>query len=457
MKRGVINLLLLFSLPVFCNSQEAIYQFQRDDSLLKKQWFELSSSKKDALLKKLDKKDAADYKEIYEERLKEVGSLLKTSRAVTEPIAHQYLQSLVKKIIDANPELKGTDARIFFTRDWWPNAYSMGDGNIAFNAGLMVFLKNEAELVFVLCHELSHYQLDHSGKAINKYITQMNSKEFQSELKKLSKQQYGRRRQLETLAKSLAFDNRRHKRENEAEADRQAFTYMKNTGYDVNGIQSCLQLLNEVDDSTVYPPLDLQRILSFDSYPFKKKWILKESSIFSQLGADDGELTKAELDSLKTHPDCITRIELLKDSIQSVAKGKEFLVNEPLFNKLKHEFFLEIIEQNYRQGNLSRNLYYSLQLLQANENLPLAIYSVSRSLNDIYESQKNHKLGSRIDKEHREMREDYNLLLRMLSRIRLEEIKEINEHFCRKYLSIMKDNEAFMKEMKRTRLFASAN
>ena len=74
-------------------------------------------------------------------------------------------------------------------------------------------------------------------------------------------------------------------------------------------------------------------------------------------------------------------------------------------------------EQCYRDNNLSRNLYYNLFLLQASENTPVAVYSIARCLNDIYDSQKNHTLGSRIDTESKGYPEGYNLLLRMLNQI----------------------------------------
>ena len=125
--------------------------------------------------------------------------LWQSDRSVTAPEAHGYLQSIVQKIISVNAELAKTDARVVFSRDWWPNAYSMGDGTIAINAGLMVFLHNEAELVFIVSHELAHYYLDHTNKSIKQYVEKVNSEEFQNELKRLAKTEYGVNKQLEEL------------------------------------------------------------------------------------------------------------------------------------------------------------------------------------------------------------------------------------------------------------------
>jgi Zn-dependent protease with chaperone function len=452
-KNTIFALLICsFSLTVAAQMQP-VYLFQKDDSLLKKKYYDLSAKRKDLLISALARANASDYKKIYEERLNEVGVLVKSTRCVTSPEASNYLQALVQKIIAANDELKGLDARVIFSRDWWPNAYSMGEGTIAINAGLLVFLNNEAELVFVISHELAHYQLNHGDNAIKKYVETVNSDAYQKELKRLSKEQYMRNQQADELEKSIAFNSRRHSRANEAEADRQAFLFMKKTGYDCDAIKSCLQILDKIDDSLIKGPLTLQPLFEFTGYPFKKKWIQNESSIFSQMDESSSPLTKKEKDSLKTHPACATRIKLLEDSLATVASPnrKKFIVDEKMFNQLKKDFYIEMMEENYKEKNLSRNLYYSLLLLQQKESMPLAIYSIARDLNDVYENQKNHKLGTLIDAENRNYSEDYNLLLRMLNRLRLDEVAELTNRFCSQYEVMMKGYEGFDKEMTKAR------
>lgn len=450
-KKALI-IFLFFTSPIYCLAQlQPVYKFQQDDTLLKRKLYEQSVQKKNVLISALGKENKDDYKEIYEQRLEQVEDVLLSSRSVTDSVAYQYLQSLLNKIIAANPELSGIDVRVVFTRDWWPNAYSMGDGTIAFNAGLLVFMNNEAELAFVLCHELAHYYLDHSGKSINKYVATVNSEEFQKELKRLSKEEFRVNEQLEKLAKKLVFDNRRHSRDKEAEADKQAYLFLKRTGYSGMAIKTSLQMLDKVDDSSLFKPLNLQQMLSFNEYPFKPKWIKKESAIFGEMGEDDGSgLTIKEKDSLKTHPDCAKRIALLEDSIQQL-KGKNFLVDEKLFEQLKEDFIAEITEQCFDSDNLSRNLYYSLQLLQEGKYTPLAIFSVVRAMNTLYEKQKEHKLGLTVDTENKYLPEDYNLLLRLLNRVRLEEMAAINYYFASRYREEMKGYAGFEEEWNRAK------
>jgi len=445
-----LSLFLLFLIAqIACTGQiNTGFVFQKDDTLLRNNYYNQSVKKKEQLIAALGKDHPKDYKKIYDEQFDEISKLWLSTRPVTYAEAHSYLQAIVKKIIAANDELKDNDARIVFSRDWWPNAVSMGDGSIAINAGLMVYMNNEAELVFVICHELAHYYLQHTPKAIKKYIETVTSEDYQSELKRLSKTTYGANKQLEALGKNVMFNNRRHSRDNEAAADYQAFLFMKKTGYDCGAIITSLKLLDKVDDSLLYKRLDLQQAFNADDFPFKRKWIQKESSIFSQ--ADESTAVSAkEKDSLKTHPDCKKRIALLADSIRQLTSvpGKKFQVDEKIFNKLRKDFAIEISEECYREKKLSRNLYFSLLLMQANEHTPLQIFSVARCLNEIYLQQKEHKLGLMIDAEDKTYPEEYNLLLRMLSRIRLDELAALNYSFCNQHYALMKSYPGFETEM----------
>jgi Zn-dependent protease with chaperone function len=449
--KKILSFLLVITIgPAVFAQLKPVYVFWKDDSLVKKNYFEEAAQVQDKLIESLDKKYKDDYKGVYKDRFDEVSHLLKSSRTVTAPEAHQYLQAILKKIVDANDELKPLKIRMVFSRDWWPNAYSMGEGTLVVNAGLMVFLDNEAELIFVLCHELSHLYLDHGNKAIKQRIETINSDEFKEEVKRLQKQEYRFFQQLNNLLKKLTFDSRQHGREHEAEADKQAFLFMKRTGYDCNGAISCLQMLDKVDDdSLLFKPLNLEQTFNFPAYPFKKKWTQKESVLFGAMIEDDSPLTKAEKDSMKTHPDCTKRIELLQDEVKAAGVGKKFQVDEALFKQLKNEFLVEMTEQEFKDHDLGHNLYYALVMLQNGKNMPIAIYSIARDLNVVYEAQKNHSAGQWFTAETRGWAPDYNLLLRMLTRLKLDEIAALNYNFCQQYSSQMAGYAGFAEEMEK--------
>ena len=447
-----LALLITFFICSFCKGQLVpVYSFQQDDTLQKRKYYNDALTKKKLLIGGLEKDKIKDYKGAYEDMFEVVEDLLLSPRSVTEQNADDYIKAVVAKIINTNPELKGLDLRVVFSRDLSPNAYSIGDGTIAFNAGLFVFLNNEAEMTFVICHELAHYYLQHSKKNIDRHVAIIHSDSLKKEFKRLSKQEYRVGEQFEKLLKSYVFDIRRHSRDREEEADRVGLRFFKYTGYNGDGFITVMNLLDKVDDTALFTPLNLQKVFSYPGSDFKERWIKKESVIFGALNPDDATgLTKKERDSLKTHPDCFKRISLLADSAAAIS-GKYFQIDEPLFKQLKQEFIPEIVEEVFKSGNISFNLYLSLQMLQNGKHTPLAIYSIARDFNLIYKHQKAHEMGLIIDSENKRYDEGYNLLIRMLYRMRLNEIAELNDNFCSFYNEQMKNYEGFATEMEKAK------
>jgi Zn-dependent protease with chaperone function len=444
----ILLLNLLFS-SVCIAQQSSQYLLQNDDQGLRKKYLAETTDKEELALSNIDKSYSSDYKKIYKEEYDNIEEFWSDTRAITEPSVNNYLQSIVQKIISSNSELKSTDARVVFSRDWWPNAYCMADGSIAINAGLYVFLRNEAELAFVISHELAHYYLHHNEKEIRSYVEKINDVQFQKKLKQISKQGYSVNQQLDDLLKTMVFDSRRHGRDNEAEADKYALHFMKNTGYDCNAIKTCLQTLDHIDDTTWFTnPPAIETELSFPDYPFKQSWTKKQSSIFSQVKDDDSPLSNQEKDSLKTHPDCAKRISLFEAQWTDDGKKRNsFLLNEGKFNELKRQFLYEIMEECYHEDELSRNLYYALALLENEPDNAYAVFSVVRSFNRLWNLQKNHNLHQSIEKENKSFPANYNVLLRLLDRLRLDEIVSLNKAFAAKYAEQMKTYPGFATEL----------
>jgi hypothetical protein len=248
---------------------------------------------------------------------------------------------------------------------------------------------------------------------------------------------------------SLAFNSTRHSRENESEADEMAMKFLRKTNYNGQGAITCLQMLDQADDSTYYGTLQVKELFSFPDYGFKNRWIQNESTIFSQMKGDAFSLTEQEKDSLKTHPDCLKRIGVMEPVVRSFPAGHDFLVDEAMFNRLQDRFAIEIIEELYREERYSKNLYYALGLLKTGRHITYAVFSVARVLNNLYEAQQQHRFGLYVEKENRTYITDYNLLLRLLDRVRLNELAELSYFFCRQYKEEMSGYTSFEEEWRK--------
>jgi Zn-dependent protease with chaperone function len=431
--KAVYLSVIIYFLPFAILAQTNTRLFFTDDSTVQQLYLKAIAEKKKSLLAGIPKTNAKDYKQIYTTAFESIETFVKSKAPITDKEANKYLQQLVNHIIAGNAELSNLSLRVVFSRDYWPNAYSMGDGTIAFNAGLFIYLQNEAEVVFVLCHEIAHYYLEHQSKGIQKYVETVNNADYQKQLKAIAKQEFGTNAALDKLGTGLLFNNRKHSRDNEAEADSYGLKFMQNTMYNPNAFISCMQILDKIDDSLLTKPLDVKTALHSNGYAFKQTWIEEESSIFSEIKEQKEEDKNA--DSLKTHPDCKKRIALLKDAIAKTDTQKKvyFSSSPKEFEAWKEKLYFELIEYCYTSNYLSKNLYYSLALLQSNKELPYAIYSIGRCFNTIYEKQKNHSLGLAIATENKNFNTDYNQLLKLLSKVSLDEIAAINYFFCKEH------------------------
>ena len=101
-QKGTLLFIVSFILHFSCFAQlQPAYSFQKDDTVLRKKYYDQSVKKKELILASVGKENAKDYKNIYEEQFKEITELWKGSRPITSPEAHAYLQLIVQKVIAA--------------------------------------------------------------------------------------------------------------------------------------------------------------------------------------------------------------------------------------------------------------------------------------------------------------------------------------------------------------------
>ena len=124
------------------------------------------------------------------------------------------------------------------------NATSWQTGTIIVNIGLISQLENEAQLAFVLAHEIAHFNNQHPYKQYAQYI-KSNRTVNSSELAKQFSQD---------IDYNLKY---------EIEADSIALKTVKKFGYDLDEIQNALRLLLHFEPKEVPPFTDF---LSSDIY-----------------------------------------------------------------------------------------------------------------------------------------------------------------------------------------------
>jgi len=385
----------------------------------------------------------ADYKAIYKERWENIKSVFDKKEVYTSPAAQQYLDAIVSEILKGNPMLKNYPLNCYFSRSGVPNASYIGEGIILFNMGLFHKLDNESEVAFILCHEISHYILKHSENSITRYVTTMNSPEVQDALRKIRKTDYGKREAIEKLTQGLTFNNRRHSRDHEAQADSMGLILLLNTRFHLSGSIKTLAILDDIDKDTLNMEACLRRELNVQGYPFQNKWTAKNTGL---LGGHATLKRHVELDdSLKTHPECKTRIALLQPMITDTSGRLDYLVNKKVFDTLRQSFKYEVVEYAFEADNYTNSLYHTLILLQQYPQDPYLVTQIGRIMNGCFAAQKSHTLGKFIELPAPYQPANYNTLLQFVQNLYLEDFAGIGYNYLKEHATKLNSYPAFQK------------
>ena len=413
-----------------------------DNNLLKKLTERYESSYKQSL-SSLPPTNKGDFERIYKERWDNIKEKFDKKEIYTNSAAQKYLDGLVEEIIQANPILKGQSFQCYFSRSGVPNASFIGEGIILINMGLFHRLNDESQAAFVISHEIAHFMLKHSDNAIKRYVTAINSKEVQQQLREIKGSEYRKREQLEKLVKGLSFSTRRHGRDRENEADSFAVELLRNTRFDLSGALTALALLDTIDTDRLNTAATLEKLFNAKGYPFQKKWIAKEEGL---LGGHATLKEDAELeDSLKTHPDCSSRIKAIDPMVKRYAQvsGSKKPADSPTFEELKNIFPYEIIAYTYASDRYTRSLYFTLELLEQKPADPYLIAQVGKLFNSFFAAQKTHTLGKFVDLPSPDFRPGYNLLLQFIQNLYKEDYASISYHFLKQYQTQLSSYEPF--------------
>jgi hypothetical protein len=298
--------------------------------------------------------------------------------------------------------------------------------------GLFTRLHNEGEVIFILCHEISHYVLLHSEHHMQQYVAILNSQEIREAIRSIKKSEYQKGQQFESLTKGLAFNSRRHSRDHESQADSMSVELMRHTSYKVSDALAALELLDTIDNDPLNMSVYLPEVFKSPEYPFKKKWIAYDQGL---LGGHAVLKKETMSDSMKTHPDCQKRIVLLTALTKSWSQpaARHFLIDSVQFLSLQNRFRYETIEYCYQTKNYTRSLFLTLELLAGHSDEPWLVNEVGLVFNGMYNAQKKHLLSKVAELPAPYFTENYNLVLQFIQNLYPEEMISVNYYFLKKH------------------------
>lgn len=353
-----------------------------------------------------------------------INQLLISGKVLFNDPVTKYINVIADNILKEEPELRKT-LRFYVVKSPSVNAFSTDKGIIFVNLGLIAQVTSEAQLAYVLSHEIVHYVRKHN---MDFYMTK----------NKILK---NKRYENDDVDESFLKVHHRS-REMESDADNYGLTdYYSKSNYSLSEIDGAMDVLQYA-----YLPFDDIKFDKsyFESPYFKFPDTYRLENLTPIKGKEDYE------DTLSTHPNVLKRREALKELVKSMDnKGKQaFVQPKELFNTVKTLARFECINQFIIDQNYDDAIYNSYIMLKEYPNNFYLEKSITTSMYLLAKLRLDGKMSNGMTdyKKLEGESQQLNFLLKKLERkevclVALRTIwKTYKQHPENEYLAAIKDN-----------------
>lgn len=361
---GILVAILVLSFPSFSQSQYNLDDFQglRSEGPIPSDfltgWNEKAKERFKASLSGNESEEEVENLEHFWVANHYVLADLLTNGNVSfgDPISI-YLNTIKDNILSNQPEL-ARDIRIYVLKSPIVNAYCTFDGILFINSGLISRVKTEAELAFVICHEISHYTESHSLEGYYENLKILENDDKFEDLSRLEKVNYLLKRG----------------KDDEFEADEKGLELLLNSEYSINGVEGTLDFLHNS-----YLPFVENRLSR--NFLATKGFNLPDVFFLDNLAP----ITKEEdyFDETHSHPNIFKRRMALKRFLKTKGDSKdrkEFVQSQELFEEIKMLSRFESVRQEVRNGYYGDAVYHITYLKQKYPTSKFLDMSMAKSL-----------------------------------------------------------------------------
>ncbi len=276
-----------------------------------------------------------DEKEFYLQNNFSIQDFLLSGQILYNDTFTNYIQKIANVLLQENPVLRAK-LRFYCVRNTEVNAFATQEGIIFFNVGLFAQVKNEAQIAFILAHEISHYT---EGHVLQGFL----------ETKKIMRGEnyYGF---MDYYSRVRSFF--RYSRDSELEADQKGWDLFKKSPYSKSIVSSVFDML-------------LYSYTHFDSFNFdiknyeEKKYKFPSNYQLNQttpLVADENRD-----DNFSTHPNVRDRKKKIRVEIGSdTLHGKDFVVSKNDFYSIQKIARYDMARYYITQANFADAYYHAL-------------------------------------------------------------------------------------------------
>lgn len=272
-----------------------------------------------------------------------IDELLLSGKVLFNDPITGYVNKVADKLLAGEPELR-SKLRFYCIKSSQVNAFSTNQGIIFVTLGLVSQLENEAQLAFILSHEIVHFEKKHT---INSYVE--NDKIFS----KKGEYKYSNLEEKITLASSYS-------KEKELEADSLGLKRLLRSSYNPKeavNVMLVLQFSHLPFAETTFKPAFLEN----EKMVFPKNFFLDS---LKQFNFD----SENEDDSKSSHPNIRKRRQLIEGMLADAKPGGNalFLNDKKEFDYIQKISRFETVRINLLERNYCEALY-TAQVLQKDE------------------------------------------------------------------------------------------
>jgi hypothetical protein len=263
-----------------------------------------------------------------------VDAILYSGKVLYGDVASVYINKVADKVLEHDKALR-SELRFYVIKSGSVNAFSTSQGIIFVSIGLISQVENEAQLAYILCHEISHYVKKHSleGYKRKNEIIRGKGKFKQLDFEDRIKEVYS------------------YSKENEIEADREGLKMFLKTSYSPSAALSSFDVL--LYSYLPYDEIDWRsRELQDSFYRFPASYTPSKGK---EISADE-----EEDDEESTHPNISKRKAEIEKLLDNEKGGKDlFLHGLEYFNFIQQQARIELFFILLNQAQYEKAYYLS--------------------------------------------------------------------------------------------------
>lgn len=342
------SLLFLMSLPVLLLAQSPSttpnldnYQSAQSNGPLPKEFLITTAEKYEADKLKIDQSQDKKMQQAEEEFYLQTNYTVDQMRFSGEVLVNDTMSLYVNRVADSlllkqDPELR-KKINFYILRSSAVNAFTTNQGIIFVTVGLLTRLHNEAELAYILAHEVIHFKRQH---VLVGYVESVKAEQ-------------GLGQYDQTTFENRYLKRHRYARSQESQADEEGFELFVNSNYDPHAAIGAFDILSWADA----PFSDTTFTKSFfetDYFRFPSKFYVDTIKAIKPQDEDAD-------DALATHPSVYKRRKVIVRKFGKLSgldtTGKNYLVSESMFWRVKAMARFEECAEHTADAEFSESIY----------------------------------------------------------------------------------------------------